>query len=130
MVFLVRICVGVYSNSHADFCDYVTVFARKSFTPVPPYPRLQVLPQWLSASPVPEAQSHLHLPQKHVPPQGLGVPHRQVQGPAPQLSDSYFILEDENQNETGNTWKMESAKRVNFKFGNLFKGCLQGWRHK
>lgn len=61
------------------------------------YPRLQVLPHRLSVGPVPQAQRHLHLPQEHVPPQGLGVPHGQVQGPAAQLSNAHFILRDERQ---------------------------------
>lgn len=56
------------------------------------YSWLQVLPQRLSEGPVPEAQSHLHLPQEHVPPQGFGVPHRQVQGPTTQLPNSHFVL--------------------------------------
>lgn len=74
----------------------------KSFMFALPYPWLQVLPHRLGAGPVPEAQRHLHLPQEHIPPQGLGMPHGQVQGPTSQLPNPHFILKDENQHQTGN----------------------------
>lgn len=57
-----------------------------------PYPRLQVMPHRLRGRPVPEGENHLDLAQEHIPPQGLGVPHRQVQGPTPQFPDVHFIL--------------------------------------